>query len=196
MSYITEVDLENHILQDIDSSYSSWISSIIGFVEAYIDQYCGTNFQDTGSVTRYFDSYGGNELIVGDLQSISSLQILNLEGDVEQTLTEGTDFWLYPLNDTVKNKVVLSGVNLISEFPNRQRSVKITGSFGFDTVPGPIKLAAIQLCAKLINEGLRGGQVRGETLGSYRVDYREVNEVTESMGIKEILNQYREVRLL
>lgn len=195
MAYITEGDLENHILQDIDSSYSAWIGVIIGFVEEYIDKYCGTSFASQGSVDRYYDGSDGNELIIDDVQSVTSVQILAPDGSVIANLTQNTDYWLYPLNDTVKNSLVLSGTNLLSEFPSYPRAVKITGTFGFGTVPGPVKFAGIQLAAKMINEGLRGGQVKSESLGSYRVDYRDIDESVESMGIKEILNQYRQVRM-
>lgn len=195
MAYITESDLENHILQDIDSTYSTWISTIIGFVEDYIDKYCGTNFSTLGSVTRYYDGSGVGELSIDNLTAITSVQILNNNGDVESNLTENTDYWLYPLNETVKNKLVLTGTNLSSSFPDRPRAVKITGTFGYTTVPSPVKFAGIQLAAKIINEGLRGGQVKSESLGSYNISYKDIDEKVESMGIKEILNQYRESRL-
>jgi len=189
--YITEGDIEKFLLQDIDSSYSTWITTIIGYVEDYVDKYCGTNFKDQGSGTRYYDGSGSAEINIDNLQSVSSVQILDADGNVEVSLTENTDFWLYPLNDSVKNKLVSNTY----VFPNRPRSLKVTGTFGYLTTPEPIKFAAIQLAAKIINQGLRGGQVKSENLGSYSITYRDIDEESESMGIKEILNQYREARL-
>jgi hypothetical protein len=75
------------------------------------------------------------------------------------------------------------------------RAVSITGVWGYASAPSPIKYAAAQLAAKIINEGLRGGQVGSENLGSYSIDYKEVDEYIESLGIKEILNQYRVISL-
>lgn len=193
--YITESDLENHILQDIDSTYSTWIGTIIGFVEDYIDKYCGTSFASLGSVTRYYDGSGVEDLSIDNLTAISSVQILNSNGDVESNLTENTDYWLYPLNETVKNKIVLTGTNLIGSFPDRLRAIKVIGTFGYSSVPSPVKFAGIQLAAKIINEGLRGGQVSSESLGSYNISYKDIDEKVDSMGIKEILNQYRESRM-
>ena len=196
MAYILEGDIEKFILQDIDSSFSTWIDSVVDIVEEYIDHYCGTNFADQGSGDRYYDGSGLQDLIIDNFQSISAVKILDASGAEIMTLTEGTDFNSAPYNNGIQNRLVLSGSGLLSSWPDRARSVKVTGTFGYDAVPKPVKLAGIQLCAKIINEGLRGGQVKSENLGSYSITYKDINEHTESLGIKEILNQYREVRLL
>lgn len=193
--YITESDLENFILQDIDPSFSTWITSVISMVEAYVDQYCGTSFANAVSTTRYFDGSGIDELLIGPVQSVSSLKILDVNGNTEATLTASTDYYLYPLNETIKDRIKLSLGGQYQAFPGRTRSIEVTGIFGHSAVPGPVKLAAIQLAAKVINTGLRGGQVSSETLGSYRIDYREVDENAESLGIKETLNLYRVMNL-
>lgn len=190
MSYISEGDLENFILQDIDSSYSTWITSIIAAVEAYIDQYCGTDFENSGSGDKYYDGNGTDELFIGNVQTITAVYFLDVNGNVESTLGTG-DWNLYPLNDSTKNTLKLSGGGSYSSFPNRSRAVKITGTFGNSTAPLPVKMAGVQLAAKLINEGLRGGQVKSESLGSYSVTYKDIDENAESMAIKETLNQYR-----
>lgn len=199
MPYITEGDLENFILQDIDSSYSSWIATVITQVEAYIDEYCGTSFAGgSAGVVRYFDGSGQNEIFVGDYQASSEVKILNVDGNDLYELTEGTDFLAYPLNSTVKNSIHLMPTGKAGgRFPGYQRALKITGTFGYGSsnIPAPIKLAAMKLAAKIINEGLRGGQVSSESLGSYSIDYREVDEVAETMQIQDILNKYRPILL-
>lgn len=194
--YITEGDLENMILQDIDASYSTWIAAVIAFVEAYVDKYCGTYYSTTtGAATKYYDGSGTEELQIDEFESITSVEVLNADGSVIATLTENSDFWTYPLNLTVKNTIKLSGVGAISEFPDQARAVKVVGSFGLSSVPAPIKLAAIQLAAKVINNGLRGGQVSSENLGSYSISYEKVDESADALGIKDILNMYREMRM-
>ena len=194
-AYLTEGDLENFILQDIDSSFSTWIASVIAQVKEYIDNYCGTDFSNSTAASRYFNGDGGDILNVGDFQSISELLLLDLDGKTMATLVENTDFFTLPYNETVKNQIQLATGGQYVLWPNWPRAVKITGIFGCATVPGPVKLAAIKLAAKIINEGLRGGQVSGESLGSYRIDYKATDESIESLGIKEILNQYRVITL-
>ena len=196
MSYITEGDLENHILQDIDSSYSSWIASIIGFVEEYIDKYCDTNFaSSSANVIKYFDGSGTDEIFIGDFQSLTSVQVLQADGNVESTLDADVDYWKYPLNEDIKNTLKLVPTGKYSSFPQRPRALKVTGTWGWDTVPGPIKMAAIKLAAQLINEGLRGGQVNSESLGSYSVSYKNLDDKADAMGVKNILDMYRPIFL-
>ncbi len=195
MPYLTEGAIENFMLQDIDNSFSGFVTSIIGYVEAYIDNYCGTDFQNSGADTKRYDGTGLRELFIGEFQSLSAVRILTIEGNTEDTLTENTDFWTYPLNETVKNTLYLIPTGSYAAFPKRARSVECVGTFGRTDAPEPVKLAGLQMCAKIINEGLRGGQVSAENLGSYSVDYRQVDEVAETLGIKDILNQYRVMTL-
>jgi hypothetical protein len=195
MAYITEGDLENFILQDIDVTFGTWITSVISMVEAYVDQYCGTTFANTTAGTNYYDGTGNNELVVGPYSAITALTLLDVNGNDLATLVENTDWAGYPLNSTIKDRIKLLEGGQYGAFPEGTRNVKIAGTFGHNAVPGPVKLAAIQLAAKVINNGLRGGQVSSETLGSYRIDYREVDEVSESLGVKDILNQYRVLTL-
>lgn len=197
MSYITEGDLENFILQDIDSGFSTWIESVITMVESYIEQYTGIDFENDTATTRYFDGDGSDIVVIGDYRTgtLTSMQILDSDGNVEATLTSGTDFTEYPYNEGTPNAIKLLGGGQYNHFGNRSRTVKITGKFGYATPPGAVKIAAIKLAAKMINEGLRGGQVSSESLGSYQVSYKELDESSESLGIKEILNQYRVMTL-
>lgn len=195
MAYITESELENYIVQDIDNSMSAWISSVISQVETYIEKYTNVDFENSASADLYFDGSGDDVLFVGDYQSISAVVILNVDGSTLETLTVNTDYVLYPYNESTKNgiKLIIGGKR--STFPDWSRAVKVTGVFGYATPPNDIKLAALKLAAKTINDGLKGGQVSSESLGSYSVNYKDLDEVSESMGIKNILDQYRPITL-
>lgn len=191
MSYITEGDLENHILQDIDNSFSSWIASVILMVESYIEKFTGIDFENSVSSTRYFDGYGEDVLFIGDFQSVATVQILDSTGTAIQTLTVNTDYVLYPYNDSVKNALLLMPGGQRVIWPTGRRTVLVTGVFGYATPPADIKMAAVRMAAKIINEGLKGGQVASETLGSYSVSYEQMDDNADSLGIKHVLNSYR-----
>lgn len=198
MAYLTEADLENFILQDIDSSFSAQIVEIITWVEDYINNYCGIDFENSTAETKYFDGSGNEDLFIGEFQTglLTEVLILDSDGNTLATLVKDTDYWEYPYdNASMKNTLRLIPGSQYTHWPLRNHSAKVTGKFGRSTVPKAIKLAAIKLAAKIINEGLRGGQVAGESLGAYSVTYEKIDESAESLGIKEILNQYREVRL-
>lgn len=193
--YITEGDLENYLMQDIDASFSTFIASVITWVEDYINQYCGIDFENSVSATKYFDGSGDQDLLIGECQSLTEVLILDSDGNTLATLTENNDYWKYPYNETVFDTLKLVNTGQYTKWPARARAAKITGIFGRASVPNPIKIAACQLAAKIVNQGLRGGQVSAEKLGSYSINYREMDESAESLGIKDILNQYRAITL-
>ena len=194
--YLTEGMLENLITQDIDSSFSGWIDSVIEMVEGYIDDYTGQEYS-TGAVTetRYYDGSGSDVLFIDSFSAITAVKILDSSGNVERTLNS-TDYYSYPLNLSAgQDTIQLSPGGELSSFPNRVRSVQVEGTFGYATVPPAVKLAAAQMAAKIINEGLRGGQPGSESLGSYSINYRMVDETAETLGIKDILNMYRRLEV-
>jgi hypothetical protein len=194
--FLTEGDLENLITQDIDTSFTGWIESVIEMVEGYIDDYTGQEYT-TGSVTqtRYYDGSGGDKLLIDPYSAITAVKILDSTGNVERTLNS-TDYFLYPLNSSgLMNTLQLSPGGEITSFPDRVRSVQVEGTFGYVTVPPAVKLAGAQMAAKIINEGLRGGQPGSESLGSYSINYRMVDETAETLGIKDILNMYRRLEV-
>lgn len=196
MSYFTEGDLENFIIQDIDNTLSAWISSVISQVETYIEKYTGIDFENSTSGDRYFDGFGDDVLHIGDYQSITAVTVLNVDGSTMETLTVDVDYVLYPYNESVKNGLLLIPGGKRSQWPDWRRAVKVTGTFGYATPPADIKLAALKLAAEIINEGLKGGQVSSESLGSYSVSYKQVDEKAKAMGIMNILDQYRPITLL
>ena len=194
MAYLQESDLENLILEDIDPSFSTWITSVIAMVQSYIDQYCETTFENAAAATKYFDGSGSNEIYVGDIQSVSEILIFDTTGAQIQSLSN-SDYSLYPYNESVKSIIKLSPGGSYRPFPGWAHAVKVTGVWGYATVPGAIKLAAIKLAAQIINQGLKGGKVSQENLGSYTVSYEKVDETVDVLGIREILNQYRKINL-
>ncbi len=198
MAYLTEADLENFILQDIDPSFSAQITEVIAWVTEYINNYCGINFENSTVESKYFDGSGNEDLFIGEFQTgqLTEVLILDMQGNTLATLVKDTDYWEYPAdNNSMKNALRLIPGSQYTHWPQYNRAAKVTGKFGRSTVPKAIKLAAIKLAAKIINEGLRGGKVSSESLGSYSINYEKLDESKESLEIKEILNQYREVRL-
>lgn len=198
MAYLSESDLENFILQDIDSSFSAQITEIITWVEDYINNYCGIDFENSTAEAKYFDGSGNEDLFIGEFQTGQLTEVLVLDslGNTLATLVKDTDYWEYPYDNTsMKNTLRLCPDGQYSSWPLHNRAAKVTGKFGRSTIPKAVKLAAIKLAAKIINEGLRGGQVASESLGAYSVTYEKLDESAESLGIKEILNQYREIKL-
>jgi hypothetical protein len=118
-------------------------------VQDFIDRYCDRTFPLQTALTRYYD--GANDLLfIDELTSISAggLQ-LDEDGDgtYESTMAT-TDYILYPLNKSPKTYIKLSNNSDYSGFaPGILNGVKITGIWGYTTIPESIHRAAIiQVC--------------------------------------------------
>lgn len=196
-NYTTEEKVEAYLMVKIDPSQSNDIDIWIEAVGQWIDNYTGRTFIAV-SETRYYDGNGKRKLNIDPVISITTLQTLNTDGTVDTTLTEGhaNDFLLYPLNESPKYIVELVLSASIGVFPRGMRRVKITGSFGqTSTTPKNIELAASMLVGKIINQGIKGGQSSAESLGDFRITYQKIDEAADSLGIKNILDQYKKIEL-
>lgn len=86
--------------------------------------------------TRYFDTEGEDELWTspaGDLLSVTTLK-LDEDGDgvYELTLTENTDFYLWPYNVEQKDRIDLRvSQGARSAFPPGRRRVEVVGKWGY-----------------------------------------------------------------
>jgi hypothetical protein len=189
--YTNKSALQNYLLTTISDSFDTQIEAWINAADAYIDNYCNTSFESS-TETRYFDGNGSNELILDDLLTVTSLQFLDPNGvDLDDTLTENDDFFLYPYNETCKYKIILNPEGDQAEFPKGSHRIKITGTWGKSTtVPADIKLVSTKLVAGIIEVG-KSGEVtlKKEKIGDYSVEYGALTE--SNQDIKDILNRYR-----
>ena len=204
MSYADKQDVENYLTIDIDTSFDSQVTTWANAVDRYIDRYTSKNFEETNKEVRYFDGSGESELWVDDFTSISSLEILEVGStDIQKSLTQGkdNDYIIYPYNENPKYKIELTpeadlgALGEAGTFPSGDKRVKVEAKWGHDTeVPDDINLAATILLSGIIEEGLEGGKVVSESLGDYSVQYAQdkIDELSNVMGVKEILDKYKE----
>lgn len=121
-----------------------------------IDEACGRRFWlDTDATSvRYYSPDSIRRLMIDDLVDLTTLKIdRSGDGVYEETWTEGTDFVLEPLNaatDGWPYESVLSRSQSGSWFPcGYEKSVELTGQFGWPTVPYTIRAATGILAGRL-----------------------------------------------
>ncbi|MCH7764715.1 MAG: tetratricopeptide repeat protein [Candidatus Marinimicrobia bacterium] len=106
-----------------------------------IDDYTN-RFYYCDETTRYYDGVG-SILWLDDILSITTLKTDDDDDKTyENTLTENTDFYLYPLNTTVKTRAEIRVQGSYSGFASGiAKGVEIAGVFGYgdgkDTTPYP-----------------------------------------------------------
>lgn len=182
-----EIGIEN---SDEDSKLQRVITNVTGL----IDSYCHRSFNSV-SDTRYFDG-AGNALFIDDLISVTgegeSIKIDNGAGTWASTMAV-TDYILYPLNTLPKTKLELSTYSNFGSFASGiKQGVKITGTWGYPSVPADIKAAALMWVVILWNARKAGYSktIGNEAIGVITIDKDPPSEV------KKILNPYRKIRWL
>lgn len=194
MSYTTKTAIENYLSITIDSSFDSQIEEWISSIEEYIDNYTGKHFEEV-SETRYFDGNGEREIDIDEFLSITSLEILEVSGDdVAHTLTEGreNDFITFPYNTSPKFRLILTTVSSVGAFYSGKGRIKVTATFSdSSTAPDDVKLAATMLVANIVEKGLRGGKLSSESLGDYSVTFSELEELSDKVSVKKLLEPHK-----
>jgi hypothetical protein len=127
------------------------LMALIAQASKAIHRYTGREFASTATdpATRVFAYHGGGRLYLTpyDLRSVTSVQI-DTESDNPFTLTADADYFLFPRNapDGVYEWLELHDLEPASKTSANQtkpwREVEITGTWGFESVPDDVKLAA------------------------------------------------------
>lgn len=201
MSYCTKGNLQKYLMIDIDSSFDTQVADWISAAESYINKYTGRKdgFEQATASARYYDGSGTTELEIDNCMSISSVIITEEDSDDTQyTLTEGQaeDFITYPYNDTPIYRLKLVAGASVGAFYSGKRRIKVTATWGSaSTVPKDITLATTMLVASIIEKGLHGGKLSSESLGDYKVTYADLDESSQALGVKKILNTHKIFKL-
>lgn len=196
MAYTDQAKIEGLLDTTLDARTAGQVSFWIAAVEEWIDNYVGSTFSDNGTETKYYDGNGKDCLVIDPCISVATLIILNDDGTTNYTLTEGAgnDFLLYPLNSEQKTMIKLLR-GQVGIFRSGERRVSVEGVFrSYNNVPSVISLVATKLVSKIISQ--QGGKdVKREQLGDYEIEYSDVagniDEVADSLGVYNILNQYK-----
>ena len=170
-NYCTIDEVKNSLGQMVTEQYNGILLDIITAVTSEIDNYCNRSFALT-SATRYFDGVGDN-LIVDDLVSVTTFKLdTGGDGVWETTLTEGTDFLLYPYNTSPKWLVKLTDDSTASDFATgKRKGVEIVGVWGYATVPDPIRQAAMMQVCRLfrLSQGGYGTEIGTPEIGTQTI---------------------------
>jgi len=182
-----------------DPLTSDRVSEYIDAVQNWIETYTGRKFEQESATYKLYDGDGTKELLIDDLISLDKIEILDEDGDVDYTIDDATEYYLYPANETPKTRIVLNVFNApISYFPKGHQNVKVTGTFGYaSTVPEDIRLVATKLVAGIIEEKYikEVGVIKSERLGEYSVTIQDIEKMANRLGVLQILDRYRKIEI-
>jgi hypothetical protein len=144
------------------------------------DAYTGTHFYQT-TETRYYNVFTPYDdyIMVDDLITAGTVS-MDVLGDAtySETWVAGTDFYLDPPNASLdgrpERRLVLRS-QARNVFPTYQRGIRVTGTFGWPSVPPQVKQAVQILASRLVKRAREtpyGFQViAGETMAAARLGH-------------------------
>lgn len=132
-----------------DNTDDTALQNVLDATDTLIDLYCDrkTGF-GTASETRYYTAEDYQYVLTDDLVSVTTLQTDDdANGTYETTWTSGTDYVLAPRNaalDGFPYTEIDTSVTWPRNFPKDvYLGVKVTGVFGFPSVPAAVTQAEI-----------------------------------------------------
>jgi hypothetical protein len=130
-----------------DAALLAEIELVMEPIELEVEQYCETTFFDEAAATKVYSGNGTRMIVLGYyLRSLDEVWILDAEGNQDEDITDevvlmpdaprvGAYRWIErrATND-------FSG-QVVNNFPSGLANIEITGDWGFEECPAPIKLA-------------------------------------------------------
>jgi len=152
--YCTLADVKA-ALRITDTVDDSLIENSINSASRMIDQYCNRYFYSTSAgEVRYFKALDAFNCWIDDCQTITEVRTAQSNPITYNQIWSSTDFQTIPAN-TYANGAFAPITGLIAVynyfFPTWQESnlVKVTGTWGWPSVPEPIKFACIIQASRL-----------------------------------------------
>jgi hypothetical protein len=168
--YVTLDEARDYIGQNQAAS-ATLLESLIEGVSRDIDQHCGRHFYQAGTTgtpqARYFDAHDSYRLLLGPFNDLVSVSAVHIDSSATGTFsTEVTGYQLLELNAATHGwpyTEIRSGAGLWP-LPVLERVglVRVSGVWGWPSVPLPIRETCLLMVARLANRkgsplGLAGG---------------------------------------
>ncbi len=154
--YATAVELKSTLELSGESFADADVTLALTAASRALDNLCERRFYKDADATqvRYYSPQAAVSLRIDDLVTFTALASDDDgDGTFETTWVLNTDFVLEPLNATADNwpwttiRVRSSGSRWL---PDDERSVRLTGQFGWVAVPEAIKEATLVLASRLL----------------------------------------------
>ena len=152
--YCTLADVKAS-LRITDTIDDALIENSINAASRMIDQYCNRYFYSgTAGEVRYFKATDAYNCWIDDAQSISALETSSTDPLIFDTTWGAGDYQVLPANRTANGGYYpITGITATDNylFPvwADMALVKVTGQFGWSSVPDPIKFACIIQASRL-----------------------------------------------
>lgn len=186
------------------------VEDLISDADAEIDNWTGKSFENGTTQTDYFEGRGekvmaSDQVETGQfytesfedkyvllltkypVQSITSLQFLEDDGTVDETLTENTDFHSW---ENGKIQLITSSIPA----GKGKKKVKVTYTYGYSSVPRLVKRLSATLTAIMMFVNLTGGSF--DEITSYTLGPKSVAVGEPYMNMREAIKRLEEQKAM
>lgn len=158
--YCTTAELKDWLRITV-SSDDDRLADAISTASRNVDTYCGRQFGKIDSAAIRYETWDGTQvdcrdaLSIVDLYDTTGLVVAidtDGDGDTDVTVTNGTDFDLWPYNaaaDGVPWTKLIMRPGTAGRLNRYPRGVKITGKYGWTAVPTAVMQATLLLAAEI-----------------------------------------------
>jgi hypothetical protein len=170
MSYATLAELKSS-LGITDTVDDTPLQNVLDATDLLINNFCDTKvgFGQTASQTRYYTTNSILYAITDPIVSISELKTDNTGMGTYESTWDTSDYILAPRNAALDSRPyteIDTNITQTKLFPTRYIGVKVTGVFGWPTVPAAVKQAElIQAGAVWASRTSPFGVIGGADLG-------------------------------
>ena len=138
-----------------DTVDDALIENSINSASRLIDQYCNRYFYSgTAGEVRYYKANDGFTCWIDDAQTITEVVTASVDPTIFDTTWDASDYQVLPINRVANGgyypiTAIAATDNYLFPVWADISLVKVTGTYGWPTVPEPIKFAAIIQASRL-----------------------------------------------
>ena len=190
--YVTLAEMKAYARID-DTDADTAITSIIKSASRIVDDHCGRQFNDAGSVSaRVFESIGAGLAMVDDFSTATGLIVETGPDSTTgySTTISGNDYTLLPLNGVVEhmpgyayNRIKLANTSSFCS-SNGKPALRVTARWGWAAVPDGVKDATLIVGAKLFGRRYSpsGQPIAGAGDFMFRISSRDDPNATAALS--------------
>lgn len=177
MAYTTTSLVSSYLERALSAEETALFAVLLPAVTRWIDQTLSSHFDTVSATERFYDAEG-SIVDIDPCQAITAVTAVDYETEADYAYTEGQEYVLYPLNETVKNEL---RARAKGGFTRGIRRIKINAKFTeYDftnsKVPEDIQLLATRLIASQLrgltaDAGVDEAGVKKESVEGHSVEY-------------------------
>ena len=197
-AYTNQEKVEAYLDRDLTANEETLLDGVIAYISNVINGYTNRIWNDIDgdapeASEKIYDGNGKREVFVDDFTELTSVDLLDSNGDSYQTLSDVSEFINYPLNSGVYESIHLRNYRI----GNGAGRIKVTAVFTSGEAPDDIVMVATALVAKFMaRRSVNAGAFKKESIEGYSYEVmngKDADEETKALLMS--LDSWRKITI-